>query len=110
MATRAITGDVPSGSTLEFVDYIVTGYPTPSVDFQWKRDDVAITGATGPTYQLTDLDVGTEITVEVTATNIFATRIKTGGITGGFGITSGPSGPSGSLNITFSISHLGYND
>ena len=33
--------------------------------YQWYRDGIAITGATGVNYTLGDTDVGTKITVEV---------------------------------------------
>jgi len=44
------------------------GPVTPTLAYQWKRDTVTIDGATARTYQLTALDVDTNITVEVNAT------------------------------------------
>ena len=43
--------------------------PTPDgFTYQWSRNGIEITGATEDTYTLTDLDMGTDITVDVTAT------------------------------------------
>ena len=39
------------------------------ISFQWYRDGVAITGATGTTYMTTQADVGTVITVEASYTD-----------------------------------------
>lgn len=49
-----------------------TGTWTGTVDgfaYQWRRNGVAISGATGPTYQTVNADGDAEITVWVTATN-----------------------------------------
>lgn len=40
-----------------------------TVSYQWKRDGVAIPGANGATYVLTEADAGSSVTVTVTASN-----------------------------------------
>ncbi|TWU08136.1 LamG-like jellyroll fold domain-containing protein [Stieleria varia] len=42
-------------------------------NYQWLRDGIAISGATGSTYTLGDADVGTQISVEVTYTDGYGT-------------------------------------
>jgi hypothetical protein len=64
----------PSISGTFAIDDVLTADPgtwTPTPDsfvYQWNRDDIAITDATEETYTLTALDMGTDISVEVTAT------------------------------------------
>ena len=64
----------PSISGTERVGMTLTATPgtwgpvTPTLAFQWKRDSVSITGAESRTYELTEADLGTNITVEVSAT------------------------------------------
>jgi hypothetical protein len=43
-----------------------TWSPTPTYTYQWKRNGVAVSGATGKTYALKSTDVGSTITVTVT--------------------------------------------
>lgn len=43
-----------------------TWEPTPTLSFQWLRDDEPISGATDATYIVTPADAETELTVEVT--------------------------------------------
>lgn len=63
-----ISGDPYVGETLT-AEVGVTGYPTPSLTYQWKRDGVDISGATSSTYTAVEADDGTDLTVTVTATN-----------------------------------------
>lgn len=63
-----ISGDPYVGSTLT-ANVGVTGYPTPSLTYQWKRDGGDISGATSSTYEAVEADDGTDLTVTVTATN-----------------------------------------
>jgi hypothetical protein len=44
------------------------GPVTPTLAYQWKRDGVSIGSAESRTYELTEADLGTNITVEVSAT------------------------------------------
>lgn len=63
-----ISGTRAPGQTLTTTDGTWTNTPT-SYSYQWYRDGVAITGATANIYVLTANDVGTTITVVVTASN-----------------------------------------
>jgi hypothetical protein len=61
------------------------GPVSPTLAYQWKRDGATIEGATARTYELTALDVGTSITVEVSATapgftSALVTSVATGDI------------------------------
>lgn len=67
----SIDGAPFEDETLTANDGTWTGAPT-SFTYQWKRDGVAISGATADTYVATALDVDTDITVTVTAHNSFA--------------------------------------
>ena len=40
-----------------------------ALSYEWKADDVAITGATGESYTLTQAEVGKAITVSVSYTD-----------------------------------------
>jgi ribosomal protein L11 len=64
--TPTIAGSVYVGSTIKAVPG--TWEPTPTLRYQWKRNGVAIAGATATSYKLTTSDYGTKITVTVTAT------------------------------------------
>ena len=64
--TPTITGTATVGSTLTAAPG--TWSPAPdALTYQWKRNGTAITGATASTYKLVAADVGTSITVTVTA-------------------------------------------
>jgi len=63
----SISGTAQSGQTLTGASGTVErGGVTAR---QWRRDGVAISGATNPTYVLQPADVGKAITYAVTATN-----------------------------------------
>ena len=82
-ALPVISGMPMTGMTLTTTDGTWTGFPAPTFTYQWKRGGTAISGATANSYLLVSADVGTMITVTVTATN-------TAGNAGG---TSAPVGP-----------------
>jgi hypothetical protein len=65
----AITGTPTVGQTLTVTNGTWVGTPTITFTRQWRRDGVAIAGATNTTYVLQAADQGKVITVEVTATN-----------------------------------------
>lgn len=67
-ALPMVTGITTQGQTLTATTGTWNGAPT-AYAFQWKRNTVAIGGATASTYVLAAADVATEITVTVTATN-----------------------------------------
>ena len=64
-----ISGSTVVGQTLTTTDGTWTGFPAPTFTYQWKRGGVAISGATASSYLLVTADLGTVITVTVTATN-----------------------------------------
>lgn len=66
----SITGTAQEGQTLTAVDGTWTGSPEPTITRQWQRDGEPIEGETGTTYDLVADDVGTVITLAVTATNV----------------------------------------
>lgn len=72
-----ITGTARVGLVLTAVPG-TWGSVTPTLTYQWQRDDVDIAGATAATYELTSLDLGAVLTVTVTATSAgFTTATRT---------------------------------
>jgi hypothetical protein len=67
--TPSISGTLTEGETLTAFSGTWTGAAPITYVRQWKRAGVAISGATAGTYVLQAADVGTMITVTVTATN-----------------------------------------
>jgi hypothetical protein len=65
-----ITGTAQEGQTLTAHDGTWTGLPTPTITRQWKKNGVAIGGATGTTYVPVTGDIGAVITLTVTGTNV----------------------------------------
>jgi hypothetical protein len=65
----AISGTPTVGQTLTASTGTWTGTPTITYGYQWKRAGTAISGATSSTYLLVTADLGTLVTVTVTATN-----------------------------------------
>ena len=57
-----------------------------TLGYQWLRNGVAISGATGSTYKLTATDKGKRITVRVTGTKTgYTTLVKTSAATAAIG-------------------------
>jgi hypothetical protein len=79
-AVPAITtdGSPAVGETVSCDTGTWTGSPT-SYAYQWKRDGVAISGATGSTYTIVSADAGTALTCTVTATNGVGSASATSG-------------------------------
>ncbi len=69
IATATISGTTTQGQTLTATASGVTGYPNPTLLYQWYANGVAISGATSSTFLLTASQVGAAITVRITATN-----------------------------------------
>ncbi len=71
----SISGSDADGSTLTATPGSWGGDPTPALSYQWERCSgsgegcSAIPGATGPTYALTDADVGHAVEISISATN-----------------------------------------
>ena len=58
-----------------------SGFPKPTIVYQWLRDDVNISGASGATYEVVTEDTGSFISLSITITNIYgqSTKILTTG-------------------------------
>lgn len=56
-----------------------TGYPAPTFTYEWFRDGTTSVG-TGTTYTVVMADVGTTISVVVTATSLAGTATATTGV------------------------------
>lgn len=65
----AVTGTATVGQVLTTTLGTWTGDPTITYARQWKRDGVAISGATGATYTLVADDATKKVKCTVTATN-----------------------------------------
>jgi uncharacterized membrane protein YgcG len=103
-----VSGTPGVGEALTCANGLWTGGPSPVFTVQWLREDAPISGATGSSYRVQAVDVGEELSCEVTATNHagHASAVSTalripaaeglgGGSSGGSGGGSG-SGGSGS--------------
>ena len=73
IASVTISGTPAVGQTLSATANGVTGYPAPTLTYQWYRNGTAIAGATGQTYVLANSDLGGDMTVKITATNAAGT-------------------------------------
>jgi lysophospholipase L1-like esterase len=99
-AVPVITGTATEGQTLTSSTGTWSATPS-SYSYQWKRNGSAISGATSSTYTLLNTDVGSTITVTVTAfksgyTDGSATSAATGTVA-----ALGGGGGGGSLVDTF---------
>lgn len=65
-----ISGTPEVGEVLTASPASVTGTPSPTRTWQWYRDAVAISGATGSTHTILSIDQGTDITVQQNETNV----------------------------------------
>ncbi|MED3553004.1 hypothetical protein [Cytobacillus praedii] len=95
--TVNITGEIKYGSTLtaDLSGVIYTPITTSDIPiYQWKRNNVDIAGATQSTYTLTQGDIGSVITVTVTADGIHAKGSITSNGTISIQKADGPSAPS----------------
>jgi hypothetical protein len=72
-----ISGNVNEGFTLTLTPTTWSGYPSPTVAIQWKRDGVAISGANSTTYVTVSADATKNITCTETATNASGSQSST---------------------------------
>ena len=72
--TPKITGTAKYGSTLKLVKGAWGPAPV-TTKYQWKRNGVAISGATASTYKVRSADRGKRITVAVTGTKVGYTTV-----------------------------------
>ena len=68
-ANPTATGTAASGLTVSVNNGSVTGFPTPTFTYQWRRNGTAISGATSSTYTVGAFTSGDLIDCLVTATN-----------------------------------------
>ncbi len=54
---------------------VVSGYPVPT--FQWQRNGINISGATGSTYTITNVALGDPVSYTVIVTNIYGSTTST---------------------------------
>lgn len=87
-----ISGPAQEGQTLSSTNGSWTNSPT-SFAYQWRRNGVAIAGATGSTYTLVAADVGSTIDLVVTATNASGSGTSTSAATAVVTAASGVAAP-----------------
>ncbi|ODA67667.1 hypothetical protein A7A08_01702 [Methyloligella halotolerans] len=76
-AAPEVTGTAQVGEELTASAGTWTGRPAPSLSYQWNRDGEPISGATANTYEPIEDDVGSPLTVTVTAANWSGTAAET---------------------------------
>lgn len=64
-----ISGTYTTGNTLTVTPGSWTAYPAPAYSYQWYRSGTLVSGAIFTTYTLGPVDVGSTMTVTVTASN-----------------------------------------
>lgn len=82
MITTPLTAIAPITGTTTVGSVLTAGARTPAaatVTYQWRRDGVAITGATVSTYTLVSADLGTVITVTATGTGGYTGAVTSTG-------------------------------
>ena len=96
MSLPQISGSALVGSTLTTSNVQWTGYPTPTLTYQWQKNGAPISGETTTSYIIVTSDLGSTITCKVRATNSSGTA----------NATSIPTTPTGVpvINILPSIS------
>lgn len=94
-----ISGGTTVGAVLTVSGGSWTG-STGTLTYQWKRNGVAITGATANTYTLVTADIGATITCTVTRTNIAGSASQT---SAGIGPVTALA-PTGSAFLSNSVS------
>lgn len=73
LVLAAITGERTVGSQLSVTPGTWAGSPAPTFTYQWLRDGIEIVGETGLNHTITEDDVGFQLTVMETATNVGGT-------------------------------------
>ena len=96
----SLTGAAEQGSVLTAdTSSLADADGAGALSYEWKADDVAITGATGESYTLTQAEVGKAITVSVSYTDNGGTAEKVqSAVTAA--VTSVNSAPTGDVSLT----------
>ncbi len=100
-----ITGTPTQGETLTAVTSTISDPDGPSdlvFSYQWKRDRIAISSATGSTYTLTQADVGKAISVIVSWTDAGSTAETLTSVATA-SVTNINDSPTGSVTITGTV-------
>lgn len=78
----SVTGTARVGQTLAGTNGAWVGTAPITYARQWMRNGAAIAGATGTSYALVDADMGMNITLRVTATNMAGSTVSTSAAVG----------------------------
>ena len=70
IAAPVVRGLLVVGQVLDASDGVWSSPYTINLSYTWRRDNSAISGAISPSYTLTESDIGTSISVQVTATTL----------------------------------------
>jgi hypothetical protein len=73
----AISGNTLVGSTLTCSQGIWSGFPVPTLTYQWRRADSPINGATSASYITRDIDIEQSITCSVTGSSALGSAVAT---------------------------------
>lgn len=104
-----ISGVAKVGETLTADLSGITYSPDTSANvptYQWYRNGVAITNATGSSYTLTAEDFGAEITVMVNADNTHATGSVTSAATGAVAAADGDEAPGAPVEVSKTVTSI----
>lgn len=100
----AISGTAQEGQVLIAGTGAWTGTPAPTYATQWRRGGVDIAGATASSYGLVAADVGSTLTVRVTATNASGSTSATSAATA----TVAAAGAAQRLIVNFGNAPAGF--
>ncbi|WP_194097072.1 M10 family metallopeptidase C-terminal domain-containing protein [Marivivens aquimaris] len=93
-----IEGTEAEGAVLSILNTLVDADGLGAFGYQWKRDGVAISGATAATYALTQTDVGKGISVTVSYTDGYGTTESVTSVATG-AIANVNDSPTGAVSI-----------
>jgi hypothetical protein len=85
ISSASISGTTKFGEVLTAVASGASGNPTPALTYQWYRGGLAISDATASTYTVGASDLGTQLSVRITATNRNGNASATSGNTAAIG-------------------------
>ena len=117
-AVVTVSGTAQQGKTLTAVVSDADGVPATGVSYQWLANGVAITGATGANFTLTQAQVGKAITVKTSfKDNLGTAESKTSAATAAVAnVNDAPTGTSKALTVledgskVFSAADFGFTD
>jgi len=101
IAAPVVRGLLVVGQVLDASDGVWSSPYTINLSYIWKRDTSVISGAISPSYTLTESDIGTSISVIVTATTLLGSLAVTSGQRGAVTIVGNTVLPviTGSLRV-----------